>query len=165
MKNNALWLMGGIPNSGKSTAAKKFADQSKEAEAPVEIVSRDKIRFSLLRDGDPYFSRETEVFETFINEINNKLRSGSIVIADATHLNKASRAKLMRRISKDYPINIMWVSTSMKTCLTRNETRKGTRAYVPVEQIIDMKNNLVYPTLDEGFEKIVIISGEDKKED
>lgn len=55
----ALYVMIGIPGSGKSTWAKA---NKKEKDI---YVSRDEVRFSLLQDGDEYFSKEKEVLKEF----------------------------------------------------------------------------------------------------
>ena len=55
--------MMGAPGSGKSTWAK--ANMPKDA----MYISRDNIRYELLGDNDSYFSRETEVYNTFVNQI------------------------------------------------------------------------------------------------
>ena len=47
--------MVGCPGSGKSTWAKKHLPDT-------YYVSRDEVRFSLLQDGEDYFSHEKEVF-------------------------------------------------------------------------------------------------------
>ena len=61
MKQKNLWIMVGCPASGKSTyLANKALSNS-------VIVSRDAIRFNLLRPGDDYFSKEKEVFEKYKN--------------------------------------------------------------------------------------------------
>ena len=58
---NKLYLMVGIPGSGKST----FIANTKEVR--TLIVSRDAIRFSMVSEGESYFKKEKEVFNTFIN--------------------------------------------------------------------------------------------------
>ena len=92
MKHKLL-LMCGIPGSGKSTLAKKIVESGKYAS--TTYVSRDDIRFSLLRGTKEYkaafsnretnnqdevdyitvnyFSKEKEVYEQFINKIKEGL--------------------------------------------------------------------------------------------
>ena len=65
MKQKILYLMCGIPGSGKSHWAKGVKD--------AVIVSRDAIRFNLLKDGEDYFAHEDEVVETFIYDLNGVL--------------------------------------------------------------------------------------------
>jgi predicted kinase len=64
------------------------------------IISRDRIRFSLLKNEDAYFSNEKEVFEQFCSEIAKWLKKGKSCVADATHLNITSRARLINKLEK-----------------------------------------------------------------
>ena len=55
-----LYMMIGAPGSGKSTWAKEHLPEN-----GVTLVSRDNIRFKLLRNDPNYFSKEKEVFKHF----------------------------------------------------------------------------------------------------
>ena len=65
MKQKNLYLLAGVPGSGKSTWLKQHAPDNSI------IISRDQIRFSLLQDGEDYFAHESEVFFEFINQIKD----------------------------------------------------------------------------------------------
>ena len=52
-KKLTLYLMSGIPASGKSTYAHKLAEKT-----GAVYISRDEIRFSLLKDEEDYFTHE-----------------------------------------------------------------------------------------------------------
>ena len=56
-KPKCLWLMVGAPASGKSTWLKKTVPFMNN----TRIISRDEIRFALVAEDEPYFSREDEV--------------------------------------------------------------------------------------------------------
>lgn len=115
------------------------------------IISRDAIRFSLVAEEEPYFSKEKQVFKTFVKAIDEALGQGLIVVADATHLNRTSRLKLLNALTvKPDMIDIFWVNTSLQKALEQNELRKGTRAYVPPEQIEKMYNAFEAPVECEG---------------
>ena len=62
-----LNLMCGIPGSGKSYWVRHHMT---DADA---YISRDQIRFSMLKEGEEYFSHENEVFEEFIAQIQNAI--------------------------------------------------------------------------------------------
>ena len=140
---NILYVMIGCPGSGKTT----FINNSSIFKNAVH-VSRDEIRFSLLGDNDEYFSKENEVFEKFIDKIRTNLNKGNDVIADATHLNPMSRAKLFRSLSVNFN-NIkvigIFMHTSLEGCLKNNENRKG-RSYVPREKIEQMFFSIKTPS-------------------
>lgn len=143
MSKGILYISCGVPGSGKSTFLKTHKNPNEE------IISRDDIRFSLLKEGEDYFSHEKEVFDIFVSKITQLINAGTNVYADATHLNSASRSKLtdalldagcqpadVQAILFDVPIDI---------CLKRNENRKGTKTYVPRGVIRRMFNSLSYP--------------------
>ena len=52
MSNTNLWIMVGIPGSGKSYFAKNIlmTDDS------WQYISRDEVRFSIIKDDEEYFS-------------------------------------------------------------------------------------------------------------
>lgn len=140
-----LIIMCGIPGSGKSTWAKAHM-------SPVfdEYVSRDEIRFRLVTEGEPYFSREDDVFKIFCQRIDMGLRSGATVWADATHLNMKSRLKLLYNLKyKPTEIEIVWMNTDYETAIERNEKRAGTRSYVPPEVIKNMLYSMAPPEFKE----------------
>ena len=87
-----LLLMSGIPGSGKSYWAQHHIDNR------TKYISRDEIRFSMLTDEDEYFAKEKEVFKEFCRQIDKAFETYDTVIADATHLNFASRNKTLRNI-------------------------------------------------------------------
>lgn len=140
-----LWILVGLPGSGKSTAAARFVKDN-----PDYIhVSRDVIRFAMLGNNDDYFKYEKAVYKEFIGQIQMGLDSGKNVIADATHLNKNSRLKLLEALHDLDKINVncCYFSTSLETCLKRNSYREG-RAKVPENVIKNMYKSLTNPIFD-----------------
>ena len=123
-----LYISAGIPGSGKTTFLNKIAGENEV------VVSRDNIRFSLLKDGEDYFSHEDEVFDIFVKEISKNIKAGKNVYADATHLTPASQLKLLGCVlqySSPAAIHYIHFDVPIDICLARNELRKGTKAYVP----------------------------------
>lgn len=150
---NTLYLMCGIPGSGKSTFAKTYFPNA-------TYVSRDEVRYSMVTEDKEYFSKEDQVFSTFVNKINEGLGESVDVIADATHLNPQSRAKLFSKlkINKNYTqVVAVVMRTPLNVCLERNENRRGTRAYVPPSVIRRMYNSFRMPTTEEYHGIIDII--------
>lgn len=146
-----LFIMMGAPGAGKSTFIKNL-----KGESGIPI-SRDQIRFSMVKENEPYFSKEKEVYKEFIRLINEHLSRNRNVIADATHLNAASRNKLINCITApNVNIHVVWIKTTLETCLKQNELRKGTRAYVPPSVITKMHNSIEKPEFEEGLYSICI---------
>lgn len=148
-----LIVMCGAPGSGKSTWVKKhfmsFLGYTK-------VVSRDQIRFSMLKDDEDYFAHENEVYNKFVEEIKDGLKYCDTTIADATHLNIASRTKLLRSLGKSLKgikVVAVVIRPSLQITLTQNEMREG-RSLVPRGQVRRMYYQFTMPTLDEGFDEI-----------
>ena len=153
---NKLYVMCGCPGSGKSTFCKTHFEND------VKYVSRDDIRFSLVKEDEEYFSHENEVFDKYISEIKDGLTYGD-TIADATHLNSGSRTKLLRNLGnslKDCEVIAVVVKTSLDTCINRNEKRIDTRSYVPISVIKNMYVSFSMPRFEEGFDKIIVVNSE-----
>lgn len=146
---NKVYIMMGLPGAGKSTFLKKYTVLRSD-----KIVSRDEIRFSLLKEGEDYFSHEEEVKKILWKTINNALIDGYNVFVDQTSLNKASRKLLLDHIHKNIDINIIFVDTPCFNCIQNNNTRIGTKAFVPTGVIRRMNQQLEPPTYDEGFKNI-----------
>ena len=141
---NNLYLMVGAPGRGKSTYAREF---SKHHKSRIKIVSRDAIRFSMVKYGSPYFSKEKAVFKEFVKEINEGLDKGD-VIADATHINEVSRMKLIKRIDlSKCKVSCIVLLTDELTAIKRNHLREG-RARVPDSVISENYARFTHPKTD-----------------
>lgn len=161
MVKSKLYLMMGIPGSGKSTyLATRFSQ-------PPIVISRDAIRFSMVSEEEEYFSKENAVYAEFINQIKEGLKFNQNVYADATHLNETSRAKTLRSLGeslKDVEVNVIWVRVPVEVAIQQNENRKGTRSYVPKSVIRRMHSQVTPPTKEEGFDHIYIFENGKVKE-
>ena len=143
MKQKNLVILSGIPGSGKSTWIRNHLC---EGDA---YISRDEVRFSIIGDNEDYFSHETEVFDKFVAEIEAKLKEGKRVFADATHINWASRRKLLERIldKENIDIDVYVFKTPIEVCLERNGQRTG-RAVVPENVVRRMRGQMTHPLSD-----------------
>ena len=126
------------------------------------VVSRDAVRFSMVKEDEEYFSKENEVFAEFVRQINENLRAERDVFADATHLNPASRNKLLNQVSGYDEVHAIVMLKTCDTALKQNENRQGTRAYVPRSVIRRMANQLQMPRLEEGFKSVIVVTEEEK---
>ena len=145
MHEKTLWIMVGIPGSGKTWYAKNKLMRGSE----WRYVSRDEVRFSLVPADEEYFSKEKEVFNQFVNTIKAAFEEDEVtnVIADATHLNEASRNKIRRIFSNNYNIIPVVVTCDLDTAIKRNNTREG-RARVPISVIRRMYYQFQDPSSD-----------------
>lgn len=140
-------IMVGIPGSGKSTFAKQEAQFLEMDGFHVAIISRDEVRKFFVGDGE-YFSKETEVFDEFIRQINECLELGiDYVFVDATHISQQSRAKLLGRLRPDGNTILTFevCDCEIDTCIARNNLRTGF-AKVPESAIRKMARGYRPPT-------------------
>ena len=145
-----LILVCGVPGCGKSTFLSQF-----KGDKNTKIISRDEIRFSLLKENEPYFLHEKEVCQILWDKINTSLNDGYDVYVDQTSLTPNSRSFLLSHITAHYDnCVIIWFNIPEQICLERNENRKNSRAYVPRGVIRRMSCQMVPPYLEEGFNEI-----------
>ena len=115
---NNLYILCGIAGCGKSTWVKnRMAENTSSTDHKWEYVSRDEVRFSMIKEEDDYFSKENEVFNKWINNINSEISNDKIdiIYVDATHLTPKARNKVL---DKFFRPNDMFNTTVV------NEARK-----------------------------------------
>ena len=155
-----LIMMCGIPGVGKSTFAKKYLAQYSN------YISRDEIRFSLLKEGEDYFSHEHRVWIEYVNRIADCLNEGKDVIADSTNLSEKSRKKLLKDVdlfsNVKYTIECYSFKVPVQIALARNAQREGL-AKVPGDALLNMAKNYTFPSYKED-ERIEMIFEVDENE-
>lgn len=147
-----LFLMIGLPASGKSTLAEQIA-KSEDA----EIVSSDNIRKELYGD-ENIQGDNNKVFRILQERIINGLKNNKNMIYDATNISYKTRMAFLQRLNKLEVEKIaIMVATPYEDCLIRNSQRERK---VPEEVIKRMYNNFYVPQYFEGFDDIQIIHNE-----
>ena len=155
---NTLIIMCGLPGCGKSSYSKKLL----ELNPAWKYVSRDEVRYEYVSDQEHYFDHETEVYKEFCNRISMHLINGETVIADATHLTKNSRRKLIQHLDiKPDNVYVVVMTTPFETCFKRNSQRQGI-IRVPDVQMYRMKNGYQKPDsrFEDYIDKIIYVKGE-----
>lgn len=145
---NKLYMMIGLPASGKSTIAKEIS----KSEGAI-IVSSDEIRKEFGDINDQ--SQNVKVFEEVISRAKFYLANQYDVIIDATNINYKKRRHLLNSIDSLHTkerIAIL-VATPYEECLERNQLRERK---VPEEVIKRMYYNFYIPQYYEGFDDIQI---------
>ena len=160
MLKPTLYILCGCAGCGKSSWAKQLFYRTID----TKWVSRDDIRFELLKEEEDYFAHENEVFNKFVDKIYENLTDVYDVIADATHLNKKSRRKLINAIDNrgkvDYQIIFVYFDTPFEVCCGRNQLREG-RKRVPDEIMKSMWDNFQKPSMmeDERCVGLMLMKG------
>lgn len=155
-----LFIMSGVMASGKSHYATKH---SPLYNCKSKIVSRDLIRFSLLKDDEDYFAHEKQAYNRFVQEVQNYLDDDETpsIYADATFLTDKARRKFLNRLNlaDDVEVKLIIMDTSLYTCLERNGSRKG-RNHVPESAIIEAWEKFERVTNIERINETVVVWGE-----
>lgn len=137
-----LYVMVGLPGSGKSTYAKTLG---------CPIVSSDAVRAELYGNESIQGSAH-EVFNIVHKRINDYLREGKSCVYDATNLSIKNRNP-WPNIPECRKVAIV-VDTPYAQCLERNATRKRK---VPENVIARMAKKFQMPTAKEGFDEVLIV--------
>ena len=153
-----LFLMSGVSGAGKSTFLKNRVKKDTSV-----VISRDVIRFSIVKPEEDYFSHEDEVLAIFWKQINEALAAGKNVFVDQTSLTPKARKWLLQHVEGYDHANLIWIDEDIQTCLERNEMRRGTRAYVPRSVIRRMNEQFIEPSLEEGFYRIYRYNSKEDK--
>ena len=118
-----VYVMCGIPGSGKSTLAKQLAA---EVKCSVNIVSRDQIRFSMISENEPYFSKEKEVFKEFSR---NFVAYALIIAVSAVSVIKVHQVQRTRDLTIQYNEVKRYNDTLMREQLNLLATRENYTEY------------------------------------
>lgn len=127
----------------------------------VEYISRDELRFSMISDENEYFSKEKEVFSKFVEKMNNSLNKNDCTIIYATHISKASRAKILQQVENPDNVRllVLYLTTPLDVCVRQNDLCAG-RERVPHEVIERMAEQFEEPTEKEfigfGFDSVEV---------
>lgn len=143
--------MCGPSGSGKSTWL------IKQLRPQLDIcISRDNIRFMLLKDDEDYFAHENKVkniFYTAIRENTFTTKDFEGVYIDATHLTPKARKASTMHIGPLCEVIAVSFEVPVEVAIERNTHRSG-RALVPESVIRNMHRQYIKPTLGEGFDEI-----------
>lgn len=131
-----LYVMCGIPGSGKSTLSKQLAE-----EHGLTRFSFDEMKC--------YTTRQ------FLRPVVVALQEGKSVVMDSTHLRVNGRKVILDAV-KDIPCRKVCVlmDTPFDECLRRNANRE---ARVPDMMMESVHRSMQKPTLAEGWDEIKII--------
>lgn len=140
-----LYTMVGLPASGKSTYTSTLNKDT------TKVVSTDAIRAELYGD-EAIQGNGAVVFAEAHKRVAQYLAEGYDVVLDATHVGRKDRRRaLTHKADKHVAV---YVGTDAEECKRRNALRERV---VPAEVIDRMAQRLTMPTIEEGFDEIVII--------
>ena len=152
-------MMAGLPASGKSTYAKKLAEEENAI-----IHSSDELRAELFGTELHNDSNDSNdiLFKELHKRIINDLSNGKSVIYDATNINYKRRKAFLDSIKNIECEKIcVLIATPYEDCLKYNALRERN---VPEEVIKRMYHNFYIPQYYEGWNHIRIIRNSNKED-
>lgn len=151
MEIQNVYIMVGIPGSGKSTWVKQHLNKEFEL-----AFSSDMYREKLCGNASDQ-TKNKQVFCTLYQDMKDALMEGKSICFDATNVTLKDRAKfvnLCREVNKEIRIHAVYLSINKADAVVRDKKR----ARVVGEEVIDkFIKRLVEPKLDEGFSSITQI--------
>lgn len=151
-----LYVLSGLPGSGKTTWAEDFKKTHKE---PTFIIASDDIRVEL--GGYPqYFKEEAKVWELFYSRMNEPLIYNDVnVVMDSTCLEDRFRKMVLEKAKNFDRKVLVFFNISPSICKARNENRESDRRVK--ESAMDMMiENFHYPSEEviSMYDSILVIS-------
>jgi predicted kinase len=137
----------GLPGSGKSTYLQQFGATG---------LSSDAIR-GWLADDETDQTIHDRVFQTLRYLLRHRLAlRRPVTWIDATNLTPPERAPYLG-IGKSYGCDVeaVFFDTPLALCRARNAARARV---VPDEALVKMAEKLIPPSVDEGFDRVTVIS-------
>lgn len=149
--NPTLYILIGVPGSGKSTYAEELYQKS---ERGIALVSSDCIRKSLYGN-ESCQDNPKKVFTLAHKIIVDQLEHGFDVIFDATNIYANNRKDLILKVcfevTKPVRFIAVYFDTPISECIKRQDLRERK---VPTKVIEKMGRQIDKPTFQEGFDII-----------
>jgi predicted kinase len=151
--DNTLYIMVGLPGSGKSTYAKEFIKDQQ-----VEYLSSDSLR-AVFGKNESDQSVTPKVFGHIKTKVDEYLRDNKNVLVDATSVNRKERSDYINT-AKKYNSKVVVVVFKMDRngLIARNKKRGDEGGRVVPDWVIDkMLNKFEEPDFNEGIDVIIYV--------
>ena len=163
-----VFMLIGLPGSGKSTYAKKLKNKIENNNHKAVIISADEIRKEVFGDEAIQKNEQYDSSHVFViadNRIKLAMLEGKNIIFDATNINRKKRKAFLTNINKShflalkntnyvYSYQAVLIATPYEKCLKNNLNR---RRVVPEEVIKRMMCNFEVPMKFEGWDRIEVV--------
>ena len=151
--SKVLYMMIGIPGSGKSTWVRKNRLDDWIILSPDTILEE---RYNY--EWTP--ERAAEAWAESYQQFGLSILEEKTIVWDATFTSPIMRSAILH-IGKGvgYKVKAVFCKTSMELCLSRNLMRD--REPVPESTIRRMADGLIPPTIEEGFDEVQIVVSKD----
>lgn len=155
LKTPILYVLVGLPGSGKSTWIKNNCDSS------FVIISTDNELEALAEsEGSTYneaFNKHYELAATKAKaRFAKALKDNANIVWDQTNLSISKRRKVLSQVPRRYNKICVVFTLSREELNARLDKRhKETGKFIPQSVVDDMEKIFSFPTENEGFDKII----------
>jgi predicted kinase len=151
---NKLYLLVGVPGSGKST----WVDEQEWAHECAYISTDKYVEEFANNMGKTYSEVFKEVMpkcvDYMVGDVIRAREAGQDIIWDQTSTTLYSRLKKIRMLPEYYAIAVVFVTPEPADLVMRLDSRVESGKIIPDHVVQDMINNFEYPTEEEGFKEI-----------
>ena len=154
-------VIGGLPNSGKTTLSKYFNDYM--------VISKNALRAKYNIAGKSgLYAKQKELCQ-------EALASGKSILFDATYLSMKARSNIftiLRELKADIDVYCIFINCSSKEAIKRNgqlrtneidEEDISINKNIPDYIIEEMEKVIYLPFIEEGFKDVIILNVYDKQ--
>lgn len=149
-----LYVLVGVPGSGKTTW---IGHQSFDWDDTVVISTDRYVEQYAIAMNKTYSDVFKEYMPTAVDKMAqaavDAFKANKVVVWDQTSTSVSTRAKKLRMTPSHYTKIAVVFKTPRKDIHDKFLNRPGKE--IPTDVIQDMISNFVYPTLDEGFDKVI----------
>lgn len=148
---STLYMLVGIPGSGKTTFALK-----KEKEDNIKVVSSDRVRIL-----HPEWNEEL-IFPEVYRLTSEYLKNGFDVILDATNITPKVRKRVFDAIDSynvSYNKIAYFFDAKVDECVERVKVRNTLKGelFLPLDVIASYSEKIIKPSKEEGFDEIYVL--------
>lgn len=152
---STLYVMVGLPGSGKSTVVERYICRVKNRfDKDIKVFSSDKYREKILGNAEDQSANE-KVFNSLYKDLKEYLsQEDSTAIFDATNITVKSRKRIFD-VTRNLNCKVVAIvmPTTIEQCIVNNENRERS---APIPVIFKMMKQFEMPQKFEGFDEIYI---------
>jgi predicted kinase len=158
LKEKRLFMTVGLPLSGKSTLRKIVMDKNQG----ITLINADQLRYQIY--GNRYHQNGEDMMWAIRKHfLEILMQNSNYVFIDETNTTIERRKSILNLAKKyKYKVFCFLIDTMKEVCINRANS-KDDKYIIPV--IERMSNQFKYPTIDEGFHKIIPIINNNYKLD
>jgi predicted kinase len=151
MPKSTLYIMCGLPFSGKTTLARTLANQCGFIHFDLDAIAREKSWFPEEGINDEQWG---EVFREVYRQVANLLISGKSVVFDAVNYDRIGRDRL-RTIAQqsDSVFHVIYIALPIQEIEQRRQTNQANHQRPPVQDkdFVDLVTEFEIPTVEENL--------------